>query len=413
MPIDAFVAPSPMLRRTVPRTGFGGDQFLMMVNFPDVHAISKILVPPIPEQETPINRLSDQFRPRFMAKEFLIGVRYMLRIYPLLIGSAALCLMIRSSLPLSEMTVEFGRSSISGCHLLENRAKLIAANTLKFSMVQRPGWFDVSLGPFLEEISYRGLGHMLGRFWAVLNLLFFAWVCRWGPGPATALCGFSALFPLLWAVDGKTIHSVFNALRTLSVIALHLPAKVLIINMLRKKKEKAPKADDVSTVIKVTSEQRKNAANIITTLALGKKTKAPVELQRKLEQTFSRSARFAGAWRFGAAHVVVNGRFPLQEALRYLQKGFGTFASSLLVESRLVVNRRNIWGAVGAHAAFNSMACSNYVNRLLFLADGLGPAAEIPLSLRFFRLSVCLLILQKSMELLCNILQSLEGIYLP
>ena len=79
MPIDAFVAPSPVLRRAVPGTGLGGDQFLMMVNLPDVRAISKILVPPIPKQEAPINRLSDQFRPRFVAKEFLIGVRYMLR----------------------------------------------------------------------------------------------------------------------------------------------------------------------------------------------------------------------------------------------------------------------------------------------------------------------------------------------
>ena len=168
--------------------------------------------------------------------------------------------------------------------------------------------------------------------------------------------------------------------------------------------EKAPKADDASTAINATSEERKNAVNMITTLALGKETKVLVELERKLELSLSRSARFLGARQFGAAHAVVNGGFP-REALKYLQKGFGTFALSLMFESRLVVNRRNIWGAVGAHTAFNSIGRSTLVSRLLCLAGGLGPAEEISLSL-------CLLILQKGLEALSNILQNLEDIYL-
>ena len=420
MPIDAFVAPTPVLRRAFPGTELGGDQFFMMVNLPDVRAISKILVPPIPKQEAPINRLSDQFRPQFVAKEFLIGVRYMLRMYPLLITSAAVCLMIRTSLPLPEVTVEFGLPSINGCHQLESRAKSIAANALKFSLFQNesPRWFTVSLGPFLEEMSYRGFGHMLGRFVAVSNLLIFALLCRWGPGSATAWYVFSALSTIAIAlrgvlvVDGKTIGSVFNALGMMGEFALFLPVKIFIINMLRKEKEKAPKADDASTTINAPSKERKNAVNMITTLALGKETKVPVELERKLELSLSRSARFLGARQFGAAHAVVNGGFPLREALKFLQKGFGTFASSLLVESRLVVNRRNIWGAVGAHVAFNSIGLSTIVSRLLCLAGGLGPAAEISLSLRFFRIFLCLLILQKGLEVLSNILLNLEDIYL-
>jgi hypothetical protein len=414
MPIDAFVAPSPMLRSTVPVTGFGVDQ-LRMVKLPDFRAVSEILVPSIPKQEAPINRLSDQFRPRFVAKEFLVGVRYMLRMYTLLIACSLLCTIIRIYLPLPETTVEFGRSSLGACHQLEGRAKLIAANTLKFSMVEIPQWFTVSFVPFLEEMSYRGFGHMVGRFRAVLDLLPFAGLCRWGPVPATAWCGVSAFISieaLLVAVKEKTISSASIALGDLSEVALLLPAQVFIINMLRKQKEKASKAEDSSTVINVTSEQRKNAVNMITTLALGKETKAPVELERKLEHCFSRSARFLGAREFGAAHAVVKGGLPLREALRYLQKGFGTFVSSLLIESRLVVNRRNIWGAVGAHVAFNSISGSYFFRGLQNLAVVTGPAAEMPLSLRFFRLSLTLLILQKGLEFLCNILQNVEDLYL-
>jgi hypothetical protein len=416
MPVDAFVVPFPMLRRTVPRTGFGGDQ-LMMVNLPDVRAISNMIVPPIPKQEAPINRLSDQFRPRFVAKEFLIGFRYMLRMYTLLIASSALCSIIRSSLPLPEGTVEFGRSSYGACHTLEMRAKIFAANTLQYSYAEGPLWYNVCLGPFLEEMSYRGFGHMLGRLHAVSNLLFFALLCRCGPGPATAWCGFCALtiaMPLFGVLERKTIASVFNTLGDFSDFALMLPVKVFIINMLRKQKEKSPKAEDASIVVNVTSGKRKNATNMITTLALGTETKAAVELERKLEKSFSRSARFWGAREFGAAHSpMVPGGLPLREALRYLQKGFGTFASSLLVESRLVVNRRNIWGAVGAHVAFNAMANFLFKGRPLVIIPAVGgPAADMPLSVRFSILSVNLLILRICLGFLCNILQKVEDKYL-
>jgi hypothetical protein len=201
MPADSFVAPPPMVRRTVPGAGFDGDQ-LMMVNLPDVRAVGRILVPPIPKQEAPINRLSDQFRPRFVAKEFLIGVRYMMRMFPLLIASSIVCHIIRASLNLPEGMVEFGRSSYGILHQLEQGAKLIAANTLKFSLSEMPGWFKVSLVPLFEEMSYRGFGHMLGRFGAVLSLLPFAWLCRWGPGPAAAWCGFHAVTLIAGSVGG-------------------------------------------------------------------------------------------------------------------------------------------------------------------------------------------------------------------
>ena len=40
-----------------------------------------------------------------------------------------------------------------------------------------------------------------------------------------------------------------------------------------------------------------------------------------------------------------------------LQKFCGTFCSSLLIESRLVVNRRCLWPTIGAHMAYNSLTC--------------------------------------------------------
>jgi hypothetical protein len=414
MSVDAFVAPSLMLQRTVPGAGFDADhQLKMVVNLSHVRAVGKILVPAIPKQEAPINRLSDQFRPRFVAKEFLIGVRYMMRIYTLLVASSLLCTTLRIVLPLPEGMVKFGLSSIGICHQLCDqlvlRARHIAANTLNYSWSDSTLWFVVSLVPFFEELSYRGFGHMLGRFGAVLYFLPFAWLCQWGPWPAAAWCGFSVLgnFPT-FTFEEMTISSVCTTLKTLSELALFLPASVSIINMLRKQKEKVPKAEDASTVRNVTSGQKKNAVNIITTLALGKKTKAPLDLERNLEQTFSRSARFHGACEFGAAHVNVQGGLPLGEALMKLQKGFGTFASSLLVESRLVVNRRNLWGAVGAHVAYNSLSTNYCILGLWHFAP-----TNTPLYLYVFGKGVGLLILRDCLEFLCKIQQTVEDKYLP
>jgi hypothetical protein len=62
---------------------------------------------------------------------------------------------------------------------------------------------------------------------------------------------------------------------------------------------------------------------------------------------------------FGAAHG--NGGGPLS-----LQKIFGTITSSLLVESRLVENRRTLWGAFGAHMMYN-VSCSSLLGTLFSL----------------------------------------------
>ena len=62
-------------------------------------------------------------------------------------------------------------------------------------------------------------------------------------------------------------------------------------------------------------------------------------------------SRIVGSGLFGLAHIPVgvSSQFAIQKAC-------GTFCSSLLIESRLANNRRNVWAAVGAHAAYNAIA---------------------------------------------------------
>ena len=62
-------------------------------------------------------------------------------------------------------------------------------------------------------------------------------------------------------------------------------------------------------------------------------------------------SRIVGAAFFGLAHCVsVNDGRGLAICL---QKGIGTFMSSLLIESRLAHRRRTVWAAAGAHMAYN------------------------------------------------------------
>ena len=77
-------------------------------------------------------------------------------------------------------------------------------------------------------------------------------------------------------------------------------------------------------------------------------------------------SRIIGAAFFGLAHCVsVNGGRDLAICL---QKGIGTFTSSLLIESRLAHRRRSVWAAAGAHMAYN-LASSVFVPTTIVMTN--------------------------------------------
>ena len=68
-------------------------------------------------------------------------------------------------------------------------------------------------------------------------------------------------------------------------------------------------------------------------------------------------SRAVGAAYFGMAHAS-----PVDSASAFsasVQKVIGTFASSLLIESRLAQRRRSVWAAAGAHMCFNFLVCTS------------------------------------------------------
>ena len=90
----------------------------------------------------------------------------------------------------------------------------------------------------------------------------------------------------------------------------------------------------------------------------GKRCPAPASLVKSVAIGLPLSARFFGAVAFGKGHQLTKGFVQTLYGLCHLQKLFGTFASSMLMESRLVQKRRNLWCAMGAHAAFNCAVVS-------------------------------------------------------
>ena len=141
----------------------------------------KLLLPPIPKQEEEAKKLQDNFRPRWVAREFLLGVRYMIRVHSwLLIGSLARRSLIHGLL--------LPMRSTKHIHILSPSALPVdIAQSLDISLKSLYlQWFDMHslmnthiLGPVLEEIVYRGLAPLYYGVSIGLGLWLLASLCRW------------------------------------------------------------------------------------------------------------------------------------------------------------------------------------------------------------------------------------------
>jgi len=330
-----------------------------------VKAVVTRVVPPIPYQKETLT-WKDQFRPRFAAREFLLGASIMCRLFPILMAASLLATLVRltflSSLPVALMSESSVVNNVP--HMMDAIAKLAISNVLKippFSPV-----FTNLIGPTVEEISYRGFGHWLGSLRTQWGLLFFCILCKWTT-PAVALS---------WTVLAEVLAlaqlSLSKALPRIVISAIQIPAVLAIYKAFRVSKEKSKRQlvdnDDcdnqsIAPFLGDTPNSRRSGpldhnALIARTLNTTNHTAADsMESIRPLaDRAVSWNARWVGALCFGRAHLGITHTDSVFSQGMGTQKCIGTIVSSLLIESRLAMNRRTLWGAIGAHVTYNTLS---------------------------------------------------------
>lgn len=361
-------------------------------------------VPDIPVQDDPrivnnhpglLTRLAAQLDPRFVAKEFLFGVRYMCQLLPLLaagsiFGHMLLCLislMTTSSGTIGGAALQQTRGVaclVSPYHMLEVEIKVVLAKVvlalrgITFTEENANCFLHpraiielMIITPIAEELSYRGVAQYIGKQYIRLQNLVRAYMLR-GLGMNLTV---AIEVLIVWSVVVGSIASFVGrkpalggeSLFHLSPIIQSVIALVPFLVMRRyvsldSRSIAAVSGDKKADHINESAVWRRTSKALRTTRrGLGKQpgnSTSYSEVQESIERTASRYGRWYGAFMFGAAHG--NGG-PLS-----LQKIFGTITSSLMVESRLVENRRTLWGAFGAHMMYN-VSCSSLLRTLFSL----------------------------------------------
>jgi len=272
--------------------------------------------------------IRNQFHPGFIRSEFLIGFRYMLHRFKWLIGASVICHGIRLSylLSITELPPDIMIKDVcTPFHAIDSFLKQTVFGN---SNPQGRGFLFVTLvGPIVEEITYRGIVHTFFQ----VSLQFFLLLTAWLVG-------------------------IFR------VIAFAFPTWELI----KIKKAEGIHKEEKDTIITQNTSQRKTLADKVVSISLrDPKAAASPEFETKVQQSMNLVARVGGALEFGYSHIQ-SGMLALPAATAGIQKGVGTCMSSLLVESRLAVLRKNLWAPIGAHIAFNLLAQIPLVVILLY-----------------------------------------------
>ena len=302
-------------------------------------------MPDIPVQDDPrivnhpglLTNLAAQLDPRFVAKEFLFGVRYMCQLLPLLaagsiFGHMLLCLislMTTSSGIIGQATLQqTGRVAClySPYHNFETEIKfllpkiVLALRGIPFTEENASRFIFGIIGvniinPIAEELSYRGVAQYIGKQYIRLRNLVRAYMLR-GLGMNLTV---AIEVLVLWSVVVESIMSFVGNRPTLggerlchlfpiirSVIAL-VPFLVMRRYVSLDCRSIAAvsgdkKADHIneSAVWRRTSKSLRTARR-----GLGKEpgnSTSYSEVQESIERTASRYGRWYGAFFFGAAH---------------------------------------------------------------------------------------------------------------
>lgn len=347
-----------------------------------LHFLQQRLFPPIPMQEADdLLSIKDHFRPRFMAREFLLGAQYMIRLWWLLMVASLIArnvaLTLLPTLPdvvsWAQLTDAAYRHNVfyrlemsSKQHFWQRFAQLCRASKRPAIILNG---IQLVVAPITEELAYRGLGHAVGYAANWAGLYAFAWICAqstlagaiWiGAGLLSAM----AEIMMVGVADASLIMNLVPTIARSILFALILPAQ---LGLLQTAARNPPKRNSTNTASNHHNEEAITGSSRISKLVhwndlSDSETLKEKELETTIDRSLKWTTRWFGSFWFGAAHLPYgqrgfNERLMLSSAAQYsyLQKFMGTLASSFIVESRLVVHRRTLWGAIGAHVAFNTL----------------------------------------------------------
>ena len=245
--------------------------------------------------------------------------------------------------------------------------------------------------PICEELFYRGMEYPVTYFGTWLFFVSFAWVCgkSWWYGLCVLM---TQVFGMAQTV-GRAFHTrialsnnetvklplVVCCLQIASFVIPELIKMVVTIPLVQTARQTQQQRTSIhdktkSSFALSSSEKRirntKTKGNRIINLVspiiteiedrdAGDDEGSSINdndaslLSRRITTTLRLSSRYMSSLLFGIAHL--GNPLPLQQQYILLQKCFGTFASSFLIESRLFIQRRTVWCPIGAHIMFNSV----------------------------------------------------------
>jgi hypothetical protein len=261
----------------------------------EMQSLPRRLFPPIPKHDTSHLAIQDHFRPCFIAKEFIIGAKYMTRLFCWLILASMIARNIFACSPILPTvggTDAAYQYQFTLCHALEQFIKRKCDLKDDFLM-------GVTVGPIAEELAYRGLGQILGFASNWASLFAFAWVCSRSPT--------LGLFLLLGTPLGSIITLVL-ALKEKSAlipmisgeyvpIALLFPAQLQLLKMAKdQQQDTSPEPTSVDS-----NKSRNN--RICKMVSTRNDTGSSTRLQVTVDRSLNLSARWFGSLLFAAAHV--------------------------------------------------------------------------------------------------------------
>mmetsp|Transcript_4156 Transcript_4156/g.7621 ORF Transcript_4156/g.7621 Transcript_4156/m.7621 type:complete len:432 (-) Transcript_4156:582-1877(-) len=311
--------------------------------------------PPIPTQEDKEVSWKDNFllRPKFVWNEFWLGASYMSRRYPILIVTSLMAHFVRfvihpesfrGDVPRTTTIrwIRFLRKPQPGLLLDMYLSRLL--NTTSFIPLLLKFWGKAAV----EEVAYRGVEQNLQCWNARLTFFLQRWTAR-------QFVWFGLAFFLLQIVD---ISSVF--FRTFHDIMSHNENKLLYFiaalpyllmrggsNLIL-----LPTLYSLWKLPALDEKQQQGINNITDPIGI---PNTEVDFQKeRIIQSSRLYGRFRASCLFGIAHLPSETPANLS-LLKHSQKCFGTFASSFLIEGRLLTNRQTIWAPIGAHVMFNAI----------------------------------------------------------
>lgn len=316
--------------------------------------LSQYVFPPI------VTRRSDE--PVHMWNEFAYGFQYMSR----LVGVYFVCSRAFTVLPTTALSKLYTpkadsvvlRVSSSPLRYLDIWSKILIHQWAP-PFLSVSAWEFIKLKlvcPILEEVIYRGLGHVWGWLMFVCPTLLFAHLCLMSRLLARFyLALYSMCFISNAAFYAKLPYVYFEGwctlLTELGRLCAMAPAMKKIFQLSQGEKrmrQDATKNDKPTDSVIMTRSDKWMCQKVYATvlwLNHDDSVSPPRHFQVTLQRASAWSARLYGSTCYGLAHLDQS-----------LQKCVGNFASSLLVESRLAVQRRNFWAPVGAHVAYNLLA---------------------------------------------------------